>query len=254
MYKEVILPFLNYTKSNFSHLTGIKTIVKTKFLTEKKFYCSSSVEAYRTLRHGGEESALGAFLFLLKDDDTLWDIGSSIGLFSIFAADNVKQIHSFEPDPQIHKRCNENVTLNNLQNKITCHQIGIGEKPGEMQLNSDGIKGFSPSLSNLSRHSKTIDVKINSVDQLISEGLESPSVIKIDIEGAEILALRGAQSLLKSDNKPRLLFIELHPEFLTQFSSSTEEVLELLKSCSYQVLSSQKRDDQFHIIAIPQND
>lgn len=249
--KELIVPCRNLFNRFISTKTGAKTVLENKFLGKRKFFCTSSVEAFRTLKYGDEESALGAFLFLLRDDDVLWDIGASIGLYSIYAAEKVQSVYSFEPDLDIYNRFNENIGLNNLQNKITSFQCAIGGEKGQMELYSDGINGYSPSLKNLERHKgNMVKVDVKSIDSLLSEEkLATPTVMKIDIEGAEILALKGAKKLLGSPNRPRILFIEVHPGFLKSYKSNIAEIENLLLENSYHILSTQQRDDQFHLVA-----
>lgn len=250
MFKEISIPFFNVINRQLSRFLGMKTVMRNTFLGERSFYCEGSVEAFRTIRYGGEETALAAVLFLLNDRDTVWDVGASIGLFSIYAAGKAQKVVSFEPDPHIYKRFNENVGLNKLENKITTYPFAIGAEVGKMALNSDGIDGFSPSLSNISRHSKTVEVEVKTMDSMIADGAEAPTVIKIDIEGAEILALQGAKKLLQCTNRPRLLFIEVHPEFLPAFESSVDQVHELLEAYNYKILSIEERGTQDHLIAI----
>ena len=75
-----------------------------------------------------------------------------------------------------------------------------------------------------------------------------PTVLKIDIEGAEILALRGARKLLSGlfGPKPRVVFLEVHPKFLHAFNAVVEDVHELMRDFGYSLTSSRVRDDQFH--------
>jgi hypothetical protein len=79
-----------------------------------------------------------------------------------------------------------------------------------------------------------VSVPARSLDSLLNEGrLPPPTVIKLDIEGAEILALRGARQLLTEPGKPRALFIEIHDTFLPGFGSSADEVDALLNEFGY---------------------
>ena len=250
MISDLTVPFQNYVNSILARKFGKKVILRNRFLGSKKFYCSSSVEVFRTIKYGGEESSLGAFVFLLQEDDIVWDIGTSIGLFTIHSAKHVKKVVSFEPDPAIYMRLQENIKLNDLNNKATAFQYAIGDREGKMTLNSDGIDGMSPSLQNLERHTKSVEVKVKSIDDLITSGFEIPTVLKIDIEGAEILALRGAKKLLSSASKPRLIFVEVHPNFLTSFDSNAKEAVDLIESNNYKILTTQQRGDQFHVIAV----
>jgi hypothetical protein len=80
--------------------------------------------------------------------------------------------------------------------------------------------------------------------------LVRPTVLKIDIEGAEILALQGAQRLLRAPDRPRLLFVEAHPEFLPTFGGNLDQLSTLMTDAGYQVLSTRRREDQLHLIAL----
>jgi hypothetical protein len=79
--------------------------------------------------------------------------------------------------------------------------------------------------------------------------LPRPTVIKLDIEGAEILALRGAKQLLTGPDRPRALFIEVHDTYLPGFGSSAGEVHEILREYGYtHDVYRAKRDGQTHLI------
>lgn len=162
MHKEISVPISNFLKKHLLLRFGKKTVLKNTFFGQKSFYCSSGVEVFRTTKYGGEASALGAFLFLLKADDCLWDIGASIGLFSVYATDKCKQVISFEPDPAIYNRLRENIALNKagLDGKVKTFQYALGKECSTMTLHSDGINGFSPSLLSLNRHTHKTEVPV----------------------------------------------------------------------------------------------
>jgi FkbM family methyltransferase len=242
---------LNIIKYLIVRIFGIEMTFTNHFLGKRKFYCKSRVEFFRTVNYGKEEAFLGAFLYLINEHDIIWDIGASVGLVSVYSAGFSKQVVSFEPDSRIFKQLQRNIELNRFDKKVQAINLGISDSLGEVILNSDGVDGFSPSLSNLSRHSNSEVIKVNSIDNIISEGnITKPTVLKIDIEGAEILALRGAKKLLTSTGKPRALFIEVHPDFLLEFESSADEITHMIKSYDYRIINYVKRDDQFHLIAI----
>ena len=66
-------------------------------------------------------------------------------------------------------------------------------------------------------------VDVNTIDGLIEMGYQAPSDIKIDVEGAEGMVLKGASNLLASAGRPQDLFIEFHPEFLPKFGTTYED-------------------------------
>jgi hypothetical protein len=95
-----------------------------------------------------------------------------------------------------------------------------------------------------------VQVEARSLDSLIGErSVPQPTVLKLDIEGAEILALRGAAGLLQSERPPRALFIELHDSFLPGFGSSHDEVRRLVLDAGYvRETYRAPRADQHHLI------
>jgi FkbM family methyltransferase len=58
-----------------------------------------------------------------------------------------------------------------------------------------------------------------------------PMLVKIDVEGAELVVLRGATGLLRR-NRPTLL-LSVHPQFLPSFRQSAADVAEFLRACDY---------------------
>lgn len=251
MIKQIFNSVRNLFNSQISRFTGMRTILRNKFFGDTKFYCNNNIEAFRTIYYGDEETALGAFLFFLLEDDVVWDIGASVGLFSVYAANKTDKVISFEPDPEIRARLIENIELNKLSNKVIVRDNAIGDKDGDMQLHSDGVNGMSPSIAELKRHKNSITIPIRTMDSLLADDLIKPTVIKIDIEGAELMALRGGKELLSGTTKPRLLFMEVHPNFLKDMGSTDAELISLLKEYGYKIISTSWRDNQYHVLAVP---
>ena len=67
---------------------------------------------------------------------------------------------------------------------------------------------------------------------VLSEGSRMPDVIKLDIEGAEFLALNGAGATLSAPNAPQL-FIEFHPQEMRSLGGTLEHCLQLLQEHGY---------------------
>lgn len=211
-----------------------------------RFHVNNPVEMYRLQQFGGEKDQLEAFLTLLRNDDVLYDIGASVGAWSIPAAakSTAGKIISFEPDPENQKCLLANYKLNGLNN----HQImpiALGDKPGELELFTAGAYAASPSLKPVNKISSSIKVKIETVDDLLArQEIPLPTVVKIDIEGAEMMALQGMANLLRSNQKPRALVLELHPLFLPAFDTSLTAIFKFLIENDYQIAELASRDDQ----------
>jgi FkbM family methyltransferase len=231
---------------------GRQQTLRLDHLSEVRFFAANGAEVSRTLEYGGEPLSLAAFLFLLRPDDVVWDVGASVGLFAIHAARWVKRVIAFEPDPATHVRLLQNVELNGLGERCQTRQLALGEAPGIFELATDGLTGAAPMLgaARFGRHQNCLSVKVETIDHLLAAGEAAPTVLKIDIEGAEWSALKGARHLLESESRPRLLFIELHPEFLPQFGGTVESVECLLREAGYILIAATPREAQVHVLAV----
>jgi FkbM family methyltransferase len=223
------------------------------------FEAFSQIENFRIAQYGGEKDFVGRFTKSLNADDIVFDIGASVGLITLHAAafTHKGKVFAFEPDPETFQRLKHNVSLNNFSN-IKLFPWAISDKDGKATLFSNGATGFAPSLREKGDHRgspkgfafrKREEVITRTLDSSILSGnLPLPTVLKIDIEGAEMQCLTGASKLLDGEfgNKPRLLYVEVHPEFLPDFHSSPKEVQDFLISNGYSVLLKHQRNDQSH--------
>ncbi|MGY4867400.1 FkbM family methyltransferase [Mycolicibacterium elephantis] len=213
-----------------------------------RFEISNLREHFRVVAHGGETDYLAAMLRDLREDDVMFDVGANVGLVALHAARICKTV-AFEPDPAFRQRLEANIALN-PDRSFAVEPIAISDSDGSVDLYTDGDDGYSPSLVRQRGESGRVSVSARSLDSLLSEGrLPRPTVIKLDIEGAEILALRGARRLLTDSEKPRALFIEIHDTFLPGFGSSRDEVSSLLREFGYtNAIYKARRADQTHLI------
>jgi FkbM family methyltransferase len=154
-----------------------------------------------------------------------WDVGAHIGYHSLcFAAlaGPSGRVVSFEPNPFNAARLRQHLDKNpELAARVTLETCALSDSDGEASFEfSPEIDDGTSSGSHLSaatapgeaweyEHFKRTDVRVARADTLLAEGrLPAPSVMKIDVEGAEQMVLEGARGLL-SDVRP-LLFVEVH--------------------------------------------
>lgn len=213
-----------------------------------RFEALSVTELHRIVNCGYEPEYLARMLTAVKPDDVLYDIGANIGLVALHAASRCRTV-AFEPDPGFVGRLHRNVELNPFP-AIDVLPVAISDSNGTAILFTDGAEGNSPSLVHQRRENGSVEVKAHTLDALVEGGaLPAPTVLKLDIEGAEILALRGARRLLHGQAPPRLLFLEVHDSFLPGFGSSADEVLALVGQAGYRsMMYEAKRADQRHLI------
>jgi len=220
-----------------------------------RFKVATQVERYRTAQFGGEQKALERFLEALEPSDTIYDVGASVGLFTVAAASNYPEsrVVAFEPDPEINQRLRTNISLNNLKD-VQVIDWAASNDSGTVDLYTDGVDGFSPTMRPQSRDgapSGTVSVEKRPIDEAIAdEEIPVPNVLKIDIEGAEVFCLEGCRRLLDGafGVTPRTLFVEVHPEFLPDYGRTEDDVMKILEDTDYRVEWRQQREEQVHLL------
>lgn len=213
-----------------------------------KFEATNINERQRVVNCGDEPEYIREMLAALEPDDVLYDIGANIGLVALHAARKCRTV-AFEPDPAFLSRLQRNLQLNPSVS-VDVLQLAISDHEGTVTLFTDGVDGNSPSLVRQRGERDSVEVRAQTLDTLVGDGaLPRPTVLKLDIEGAEILALRGAKQLIRGPAAPRTLFLEVHDVLLPAFGSSAEEVLGIVRRAGYEkVRYEARRAGQQHLI------
>jgi len=179
------------------------------------------------------------FKKLLRAGDVVFDVGAHVGEYTLLAAklvDSRGAVHAFEPNPDLHRAIVHNVELNRFKN-CSVNQLATGDQPGTMFLDLAG----DPSEAHLrveggSAHaSRSFSVAVATLDDYWSAiGRPQVRLIKMDIEGAELLALKGASRLLESEHAPVVL-CEAMESTTTRFGYSFSDIDRFLASKGYEV-------------------
>jgi len=144
----------------------------------------------------------------LKAGMVFYDVGANDGFFSLLGAGLVGpsgKVVAFEPHPQTARCCRAQMAAYCLEN-VTVVVAAASDKIGIHQF-SDGEYSVMASLTDAPPSSTVITVATTTLDHEITKH-PAPDVLKIDIEGAEIGALRGAAALI-SKKKP-IFLVEVH--------------------------------------------
>jgi FkbM family methyltransferase len=161
-----------------------------------------------------------------------YDIGGWHGFFAgVMAAQGASQVHVFEPLPANAERIRDLVSLN-PERKITLHKVAVGETEGEMDLlimpYTSMAKLEASTFQPDATAAERVRVKVRSIDTMIENGeIAPPALIKIDVEGAELLVLKGAAAALRH-YRP-VVFAEVHSSRLLK------ECKDLLEAIGYRV-------------------
>ena len=198
----------------------------------------------QTYLHGGAEPGVQEILAKrLRPGMVFYDLGANIGFFSLLAARIVGEqghVFSFEPDTEVAARLRRNIARNDLSN-VTVVESGLWSSSGNVNFVAADSSSPDRGTGQFVGWDSPIGTPMPCValDDFVA-GARRPDAIKCDVEGAEIEALRGAETLLRAD-RPWVL-CETHSE------SNDRSARELLRDCGYSV----ETVDGNHILALPQ--
>jgi FkbM family methyltransferase len=185
----------------------------------------------------GYEPSLCAFLTdRIKNAKVYADVGGNVGVFSVLPAlvNPRCKIFCFEPDVTIKPLIVRNMKLNGLdETHITIISAAAGDRDGSLEYHPHAY-GF---LANICKEDVSIyDVRCTApmirLDDFFADQGSDPDLLKIDIDGGEMSALRGMSRIL-TETKPDL-FLEVHPVHLPRLGSTASEVCDFLRKFDYQ--------------------
>ncbi len=146
------------------------------------------------------------FAEAVPDGGVVFDLGGNVGyytLISAFRAGPRGRVFVFEPLPRNLDFLRRHLALNRIEN-VTVIDAAVSDRSGTVRFAEDA----STSKGRIGE-SGTLEVKSISLDDWIDQGLlPAPDLLKIDIEGAEFLALQGVRRMLAANHPP--IFLSTH--------------------------------------------
>lgn len=143
---------------------------------------------------------------LVEPGSVVIDCGANIGAFAVFAATRAPGVRviALEPEPGIYDTLLQNVELNGLADRITCRRAGVAASHTSLQIMRRLDCFTMHRLVQANTEGDTVDcIPLDSLE------LTRCDLIKMDIEGAEESALRGARDVLRRFH-PRLTLAAYH--------------------------------------------
>jgi FkbM family methyltransferase len=136
-------------------------------------------------------------------DDVALDVGANIGITSAILSETVASVHALEAAPNIFRLLETNIAGNGLHN-VTLHNLAISDRVGHVRFIEDSAYGY------VNTGLEGRDVSCVSIDELVTRlGLERVDFIKVDIEGGDWTALKGAAQTIA--NFHPLIYMEFNP-------------------------------------------
>jgi FkbM family methyltransferase len=260
--------FLKLLNSIFRKIFNRDLLVWIKYFIEKDSYEKIKLKSNKDLIFFSPNFLINLLIrdFYSKEPETLewidnfdkkgkiifWDIGSNIGLYSVYAAATIENIEviSFEPSTSNLRILSRNISINNLEKKIKIFQLPLG-------LNKNQFLEFSERKFNEGESHNSLDKNIDfegkkldpmnsyqvlstNIDQVIDDKiLDIPNYIKIDVDGIEHLILKGGIKLLKN-TKISEIQIEINENYSEQFNS----VMKIMNECLFKFKEKKRNDSK----------
>lgn len=176
-----------------------------------------------------------------------YDVGANVGYITLMFARQVGangHVFAFEPLPQNISRLRQNIEVNEMTERVTLYPWAVidNSHPVEFWVGpSDDMGKVAGSAGRQNvLYQSPISVSGIALDAFVfQQGNLAPDVVKMDIEGGEVLALMGMRGIL-AEKKP-LVFLELHGEECAQSAWNTfhQSGYTLTKMvCGYPIISS----------------
>jgi FkbM family methyltransferase len=163
---------------------------------------------------------------LLGPGMVFYDVGANIGFFTLVAGRICGPrgaVVAFEPVPSSAAAVRENAALNGLAN-VTVLQCAAGERSGRAALSVPDDASWARLASGGERGD--VEVEVVAVDQLVEAArIPPPHVVKLDVEGAELGALRGMRRTLTAHA----------PAVICELHGTAREFVELMGELGYRV-------------------
>ena len=189
-----------------------------------------------------EKDLVNLMLQAARAGTMVFDVGANIGLMAVPILQGVPgcQVCSFEPSPNTLPYLNKTHAGAPWGDRWTIVPKAAGEQPGAAAFSiAAKALGALDGFQNTARagQMKEVSVEVTTIDdEWLRLGRPEVSVMKIDIEGAETLALRGAKAMIEQARP--VVFLEWNRENLAAYGVPAEHLLEIAAEHRCQVLAA----------------
>ena len=203
-----------------------------KCLYKMRYYPSALLMHYWVDKNSRESEAI--FLNrLVKIGSTVLDIGANVGTLTLPLSLQVQEsgkVISVEANPTTFSYLKGNVEFNNFKN-IKLINKAVGDKRGELCFSNISSDDMNRVVDCSEKNS--IKIPVDTIDNIVKEEkIEHIRLLKIDIEGYELFALKGAKETLKIVD---IIFFESWEVHFKNFNYSTKELLLLLRESDFKI-------------------
>ncbi len=183
-------------------------------------------------RDGVWEEHVGSLLrHLLHPGQRAAEGGANIGIHTLTIAESIGPagtLDSFEALPDFHPLLSTNLVSNGLQGQVRLHQLALWHEEAELNFLQDVNHRGSGHVSQVEPHgeyARTVTARATTLDAALA-GTPPFDLLRLDIEGAEVMALRGARQTIERSPALRIV-MEWLPQLLRSHGEPMEEMRSL---------------------------
>jgi FkbM family methyltransferase len=173
----------------------------------------------------------------VRPEMVVFDVGANIGFYTLQAAIRVGpfgQVHAFEPVLKTNRLLRENVELNGFHN-VTINRAAVQQEEGSVTVFcADDTQTGTSSLRCIMKNFAAVTENVGaiSIDSYVErEHLSRVDLVKLDIEGSELSALRGMHRLLAK--KRVAVLVEISRHTLGSQAATPEELIDYMAGYGY---------------------
>lgn len=194
----------------------------------------SAYLGYKQLIEAGH---VGHLRSVVEPGSTVIDVGANIGFFAVRFGRWVApggRVVAIEPESRNFATLRRRVRRAGLEGVIECVHAAAADRAGEVKL---GVNPMHPGDHRLATEGQP--VRAVTLDELTAGDPRKVALVKIDVQGAEMVVLSGARRLIE-DDRPAI-FLEVDDEALAGFGSSGAELIGTLADQGYRAHTLTRR-------------
>ena len=170
------------------------------------------------------------------------DVGANVGLYTILGIEAGAEVIAVEPSRIARDRLASNLKLNGYSAEVV--PAALGETDGTLRLTTQLDNQNHLLLSSDFQEVESEEVPVLTLDGLVGE--RSVDGLKVDVEGAELLVMKGAQRLL-AEQRIKLIQLEWNESSMDLLKQDRTPLAELLSSHGYALF---RADEQGELVPV----
>ncbi|HKO97124.1 MAG TPA: FkbM family methyltransferase [Pyrinomonadaceae bacterium] len=180
------------------------------------------------------------------------DIGANVGCYSMLFGQWVGQagrVFAFEPAPETFAGLKEHIRLNQLDGVISPIEAAVSDQSekADFLLNEHGGMSRLAASADDASQAMTVRVPTITVDDFCARENIAPDLIKIDVEGFELMVLRGARETIKKGGADLSVFVEMHPTTWKELGFSKADLAAELEEQGLQAVPLSAKSDPWTV-------